>query len=253
MVDQKLTQLGSNTTPTKDDIIYLVNDPAGTPASQQLSLENFFKVINNLTAVTDLGSDSADEIVIYDSTGAVSRKITVDNFFKGIHDISIPAFGFYTPNTEPATFATTEFGAAGNKITLKTMNFTSTTVDERAQCRFPLPRNYDLGNIDIEIYYSFASGSGNIRWGARAVATGDNEAIATNFGTAVEGNDTAGTADQVNKFSLTGITIGNTPAAGDEIHLEIYREGSDAGDTFTGTARLHGIVVRVGVNKKASA
>jgi len=34
-------------------------------------------------------------------------------------------------------------------------------------------------------------------------------------------------------------------AEGDEIQLEIFREGSSGGDTFTGTARLHGTVLRI--------
>ena len=184
-------------------------------------------------------------------------KLTFDGHIAdpvGIHDMPVPASAMWAGTTEGATGLTsTEFGAAGHKITLQTWDFTSTAADERVQFRTPLPREYDNGTIDIQINWSFASGSGDVRWGARMVATGDNEAIATNFGTAVEANDTAGTADQVQQTTLSTITIGNTPADTNEIHFEIYREGSDAGDTFSGTARLHSVVVRFTTDSAVSA
>ena len=186
-----------------------------------------------------------------------SDKLTFDGHIAdpvGIHDMPVPASAMWAGTTEGATGLTsTEFGAAGHKITLQTWDFTSTAADERVQFRTPLPREYDNGTVDIQINWSFASGTGDVRWGARMVATGDNEAIATNFGTAVEANDTAGTADQVQQTTLSTITVGNTPADTNEIHFEIYREGSDAGDTFSGTARLHSVVVRFTTDSAVSA
>lgn len=46
MADQKLTQLTEDTSPTLDDLIYLVTDPAGTPASRKSTLANLLKVVN---------------------------------------------------------------------------------------------------------------------------------------------------------------------------------------------------------------
>ena len=52
---------------------------------------------------------------------------------------------------------------------------------------------------------------------------------------------------------LTSVAVPAGIAAGDELQIEIYREGSDAGDTFTGTARLHGVVIRITTNAAVAA
>ena len=171
----------------------------------------------------------------------------------GIHDMPISATAFFAPTLEPAT-GLTNVNFATNDLDKKVWEFTSTTADERIQTQLPaLPRNWNEGAVDIEITWSFASGSGNVRWGARIAASGDNEAIDAAFGTATEANDTAGTANQTQKIVLSSVAVPAGIAAGDELQLEIYREGSDAGDTFTGTARLHGVVIRLTTNAATAA
>ena len=61
MVDAKLTALTATTSSTGDDLIYIVDDPAGTPASYKITKDNFFKF-------TDGG-------VIYDANGNEILKI----------------------------------------------------------------------------------------------------------------------------------------------------------------------------------
>ena len=40
MADQKVTQLTSLTTPTSEDLLLIVDNPGGTPASKQISVKN---------------------------------------------------------------------------------------------------------------------------------------------------------------------------------------------------------------------
>ena len=61
MADSKLTALTAATTSTGDDLIYLVDDPSGTPASYKITKDNFFKF-------TDGG-------VIYDANGNEILKV----------------------------------------------------------------------------------------------------------------------------------------------------------------------------------
>ena len=61
MVDAKLTALSATTSSTGDDLIYIVDDPSGTPASYKITKDNFFKF-------TDGG-------VIYDANGNEILKI----------------------------------------------------------------------------------------------------------------------------------------------------------------------------------
>jgi len=131
--------------------------------------------------------------------------------------------------------------------------FTSTTLDERVQASTYLPRNWNEGSVDILIYWSFASGSGDVRWAIRFGATGDNEAIDNAFQTAIFVNDTAGTANQLQQVLLSTITMPAGIVAGDELQIEVFRQGTDGGDTFTGTARLHGIVIRMTTDAAVAA
>ena len=61
MADSKLTALSAATTSTGDDLIYIVDDPSGTPTSYKITKDNFFKF-------TDGG-------VIYDANGNEILKI----------------------------------------------------------------------------------------------------------------------------------------------------------------------------------
>ena len=170
----------------------------------------------------------------------------------GIHDIGLPATAYFLPTVEPAT-GLTNINFATNDIDKKVFEFTSTTADERIQTTIYIPRNWDEGVIDVEIYWSFSSGTGNVRWAARFGATGNNEAIDNTFGTATFVNDTAGTANQLQKVVLSGVVMPAGIGAGDELQIEVFREGTDVGDTFTGTARLHGTVMMITTNAAVAA
>jgi len=47
VADQKLTELAAEATPTNDDIMYIVDDPAGVgigPTSKKVEIETLFKI-----------------------------------------------------------------------------------------------------------------------------------------------------------------------------------------------------------------
>ena len=177
-------------------------------------------------------------LMFTDDTGVDS------NLTRGVHDIPTTAASWFLPTLEPAT-GLTNINFATNDHDYKVFEFTSTTADERIQLNTTLPRNIDLSDIDVVIKWSFASGSGVVRWGIRAVGMGDNDALDSAWGTAIEANDTAGTAEQFQFVTLAALAVGGTPGEGDEIAFEVYREGVDAADTFTGTARIHSITFQV--------
>ena len=255
MVDVPPSEFTTATPTNQDaDFIPFTLDKTGTPLDRTMSLKTFLSLINLLSTITDVNSDAADLLMVRQDSDGLSKDITIDNFFKGIHDLMIPASAFYAPTTEPATGLTdTEFGAAGHEQTKKTFDFTSTTADERIQTEFPMWRKWDLASFDVIIVWSHAAGTGNVRWGARATCAGDDDAIAPDFGTGIEANIGAGTNDDYIYTTLADVTPGGTPASADILTLEIYREGSDGGDTFDNTARLHHVILRPVVNKKTDA
>jgi len=170
----------------------------------------------------------------------------------GIHDIPINATGMYVTTNTPATGLTlTNF--ATNDIDLQTWDFTSTTADETVQFRTPFPRNYNNGAITVTINWSHASGTGNVIWRVGAVAAGNAEAIDQAFTFSADLTDGNGTNDQIQSVTTASFTPAGTPADADEIAFEIQRQGTDTSDTFSGTARLHSIVIHMTTDTATAA
>ena len=45
MADKKLTELDATTTASTDDLIYIVDDPSGTPVSKKITVGDFLNTI----------------------------------------------------------------------------------------------------------------------------------------------------------------------------------------------------------------
>ncbi len=72
MADSKLTALTAITEATADDIIYVVNDPTGTPVSNKITFENFQK------SITQVGGTSTSLSIYFgDSVTDGSWRITI--------------------------------------------------------------------------------------------------------------------------------------------------------------------------------
>jgi len=170
----------------------------------------------------------------------------------GIHDIPVGATAMYVTTNTPATGLTLTNFATGD-IDLQTFDFTSTAADETVQFRTPMPRNYNNGAITVTINWSQASGTGNVVWRIGAVARGQSEAIGLAFTYSADLVDAAGTANQVQSTTTASFTPAGTPVDDDELHFEVQRQGSDALDTFTGTARLHSIVIHITTDAATAA
>lgn len=86
--------LPENTIPTGDDLLSVIDDPAGLATPQRLTLSNFLKVVNTLAANTTPAV--ADEILLMDDVGGTltAQKISLTNFFKAINGLAA--------NTTPA-------------------------------------------------------------------------------------------------------------------------------------------------------
>ena len=59
MADSKLTALTEDTAPTTDDLLYLVDDAAGTPTSKRATIANVLGNANAALTMTALASDAA--------------------------------------------------------------------------------------------------------------------------------------------------------------------------------------------------
>lgn len=227
---------GHDIAPTATALTYGVADPGDT---------HIFEV------------DSSPKLTITGSTVAAPSGVKfqengVDISPIGVHDIAINATGMYaTTNTSATGLTLTNF--ATNDIDIQTWDFTSTTADETVQFRTPFPRNYNNGAITVSFSWSQSSGTGNVVWRIGAVAVGNAEAIDAALVFSADVVDAGGTANQTQQFTTASFTPGGTPADANELAFEVMRQGTDSLDTFTGTARLHSIVIHITTDAAVAA
>lgn len=160
----------------------------------------------------------------------------------------VPAVGMYGATTNGA--ASGQIESSTNKINTKVLDFDGTT-EEYAWFALPSPDYWDLSTITVKFHWTAASGTGDVIWGAAAVALSNDDAIDTALGTAVTVTDTLITANDVHTTSATSaITVGGTPAKGDYLFVRIYRDADAGGDTLNGVdARLLGVTIKFGIGQ----
>jgi hypothetical protein len=151
-----------------------------------------------------------------------------------------------------AMYATTTNGADGpNQVELtagqpevKSLDFAA-DADDFAQFSVAMPKSWNEGTLTYQPYWSVSgSDAGTVQWGLQAVAISDDEDIDSAFGTVVltTAKAASGTADDLMISAESGaMTVGGSPAAGDNVFFQIYRDVS--GGTQTDAARLIGIKI----------
>lgn len=113
------------------------------------------------------------------------------------------------------------------------------TVDEGTQITDALATDW-TGAIDVRIKWLAAATTGNVVWGVQVVCVADGETDDPAFLTAGTATDAAkGTTNQTNDASITGLTTTGC-AAGELMHVRVFRDADNASDTMTGDARLIG-------------
>lgn len=133
---------------------------------------------------------------------------------------------------------------AANKIQLATLDFDQATA-EYAQFQIHMPKSWNEGTLTAVVDWSSAiSGSNAAVWALRAVAISDDDVLDAAFGTAVSVTDAQTAVGDLMKTAETGaMTIAGTPAAGDMVVFEVYRDAANGSDTLAGDARLHGVML----------
>lgn len=154
----------------------------------------------------------------------------------------IPAGAMTPRTTNGAASGTVE--TTTNKRMLKTLDFDQST-DEFAQFEIRMPKGWNESTVTAYFLWSSdISGTNSVVWGLQAVATSDDDALDSAYGTAQTVTD-AQTAqgDLMQSAETSAITIAGTPAAGDLVSFQVYRDADNGSDTLAGDARLHGVVL----------
>lgn len=129
---------------------------------------------------------------------------------------------------------------ATNKVNYDTADF-DTASNEYAMFLASMPNHWNAGTITAKFVWTAASGSGTVTFGLQARALADDDALDQVMGTAQTATDTLITAEDVHISTATGaITIAGTPAPGQLIVFQVYR---DVADTLGVDALLIGIQI----------
>lgn len=169
-------------------------------------------------------------------TGGLVRSAAVI----GKEQIWVPVTQMTAPTANAAAAGSIDQGAGKPIIT--TRDFDQTT-DEFMQFTIAMPGNWNFGTITFQPVWAHAGGAAFVAtWGLRAVALSNDDSTNAAFGTAQTSTDTGGTANDLYVGpESSAITIAGTPAAGDTICCEIYRDADAGGDTLDADAKLIGV------------
>lgn len=205
--------------------------------------------LNSKTSVTDAN----DTLVVKDTSASNEPKeVTIDNVMKGKYIIPIPVGAFFKKTTGGTSEDLTQEELPTNKVNIKKYSFDQTT-DEAIGIQFPTPSTWDGGTVEVQFIWKANATSGTARWGAKGRSYGDGETIDQAMGTEQEVDDAVtATANQVLISGWTpAITLQGTPAGGEFVIMEVFRNADHANDTLAADAALLGVNVRLSTNKKA--
>lgn len=181
-----------------------------------------------------------DENITYEYDGSAWSSATSTPV--GRHMVPIMA-GAMAPSASGGCSALTTTASGANQPDIVTLDFDPAT-QEFAQFAIPMPESWDEGTVTFKAIWSHAATTTNfgVAWELQAVAVGDDDAIATAYGTAVAVTDTGGTTNDLYiSAESAAITIAGTPQPGDTVFFRVARAPANGADTLAIDARLHGI------------
>ena len=164
----------------------------------------------------------------------------------GVQTIWVPAVAMYPTTTAGCdALAQVETGAGPPPTPeLKTLDFPD-GADSYAQFSIAMPKSWNESTITFQTYWSVAgTNTGTVGFTLSAVSLSSDEVCTTGFGTAVANTPLAasGTISDLMVNAVSGaVTVGGTPAEGDQVFFQVLRDVSE--DTQTSPARLHGIKI----------
>lgn len=201
----------------------LAGDTAGTAAAVDISA--------NGNALVGDGTDAV-------ATGILKQ---------GAHTIGVPA-GAMTPQTTngPASLAQTE----GSNSSYLSLDFDAST-EEGAIFQIPMPQSWNAGTLNfVGDWTSGDTTASGIALALQALACGDGDALDDSWGTAVVVRDASqGTAGDIYRTAVSGnVTVGGSPAAGENVRFRVFRDVDDTGDTMTADMKLLSLKITYTMN-----
>ena len=118
--------------------------------------------------------------------------------------------------------------------------FNDTAARIGLQGSFNVPKNY-VGTANLVVVWTSTATVGDVEWDFDYRAVGGNDSESLDQGSAqesVNANDTAPSATDERMEIAIALTDGNF-AADDTVSFEMFRDGTDGGDTMAAAAQIH--------------
>jgi hypothetical protein len=161
----------------------------------------------------------------------------------GKQTIWLPAGAMTARATTGAASSTEEL--VTNDVMVRYWAFDA-TVSEAVQAMIRMPKGWNEGTLEVEFLWKHpaTTTSFGVKWGVRARAISNDDAVDAAWGTEQEVADTGGTTGDLYTTAMTAaLTVGSSPAAGDLVAFEFYRDPADAADTMAVDAHLIGVAI----------
>lgn len=182
-------------------------------------------------AETDAGTD--DERIVTPLKAANSPRNPL-----GKQTVGIPAAAWLPEDGAAGPELTT---IAGTNLDYRLLLFDGAAT-EKAYFAFPAPKGSDE-TVSLEIvvvYEPRGTSSGNVVWGASALARGAGDTTDATLSTVQTDTSAAGAVAGVTRHSGTLTVAPSGPwAEGDTIHVCVERQGGNASDTNTDDCGIH--------------
>lgn len=159
--------------------------------------------------------------------------------------IPIPASAIYKRTTSGPANGTYE--TATNINMHSTLDFDGSAA-EYGQFVIMMPSSWNESTLTFKPYMSRTtggSGSG-VTWKLQAVSFSNNESTNAAFGATVSSIVTAATSNTLYIGpESSAMTVAGSPAAGDLVMFQVFRDPTDGSDNLTLDARLHGLTLYI--------
>ncbi|MDH4172146.1 MAG: hypothetical protein OEW90_05030 [Betaproteobacteria bacterium] len=189
----------------------------------------------NTVTISAEGSDANVSLTLTPKgTGVLRGTGAAAVVLAGKNAIPISAASMAPRQTNGCAFIVTTTGAA-NQPDVPYLAFDG-AAKEYAGFLMRMPKGWNEGTVTAAFSWRRASGTSaaNVVWGIRGVAVSDNETPVATFGSDATVTDAASTTTANMNVSgeTSACTIGGTPAEGDLVFFEVFRDGAAGGDTL---------------------
>ena len=213
-------------------------DISDSNASNKVTMRDMlYNYINAETADT-APDHTADHVLTCDNSASAPKKVLLRYIGAGKQTVWVPAGAMTTRTTNGAAAGTTE--STTNKIMRRTFDFDQST-DEFAQFTIAMPKGWNESTVTAQFVWECGV-TGNVVWGLQGVAISDDDLVDAAFGTAQTVTDgVTATTDVMVSAETSAITLAGTPAEGDLVVFQVYRDADNGSDTAAGDAKLLGV------------